>query len=527
MGKAFAVLFCMPKGKIKPVFKRYEQHQMLLLPPSLEEMIAPNHPVRTINQVIDALDLDALLAKYKGGGTSSYHPRMLLKALVYAYTVNIYSSRKIEEACNQNIHFLWLTGMQMPDHNTINRFRSERLKDVFRQVFTQVVHMLAGEGILSLKEVYVDGTKIESAANRYTFVWGNAIKTNKEKMAAQLHELWQYAKSVAKAEMDDTDPTVFTILSPEKVKETVAKIDAAIRDNAEVSKKVKAKAVYAKKHWPEALEKYAAQEEILGHRNSYSKTDPDATFMRMKEDHMGNGQLKPGYNIQVSGSKQCIVSYTIHPNPTDTLTLITHLEQFQSDHGILPEVLTADAGYGSEQNYEHLEKLGVEAFVKYGYFDKDQQEAHSKAAMSKRPFTQDKLHYNKEQDCFICPMGQPMENIGSYAKQTSGGFAQQLTKYQARNCDGCPMRGACHKSKGNRIIEVNHNLNRHKQLAKVALNTEKGKVHRKRRPVEVEPIFGNIKENHRFRRFMLRSKEKVEIEFGLLALAQNLRKKIA
>ena len=500
---------------------------MMLLPPSLEEMIAPGHPVRTISQVIDALDLDPLLSKYKGGGCSSYHPRMLLKVLVYAYTTNIYSSRKIEEACSQNIHFLWLTGMQRPDHHTINRFRSERLKNIFRQVFTQVVQMLANEGILSLKEVYVDGTKIESAANRYTFVWGNAIKTNKEKMAVQLRELWQYAKSVAKAEMEDTDPTEFTTLSPEKVKETVSKIDAAIRDNPEVPAKVKAKVGYAKKNWPDALEKYAVQEQTLGQRNSYSKTDPDATFMRMKEDHMQNGQLKPGYNIQVSGSKQCIVSYSIHPNPTDTLTLIPHLEQFQSDHGTLPEVLTADAGYGSEQNYEHLEKLGVEAYVKYGYFDKDQQEAASKAAMSKRPFTQDKLHYNKEKDCYICPMGQPMDKLSTYGKKTGGGFVQQLTKYQARNCEGCPMRGACHKSKGNRIIEVNHNLNRHKQQAQEALNTETGIAHRKRRPVEVEPIFGNIKENHRFRRFMLRSREKVEIEFGLLALAQNLRKKIA
>ena len=513
----------MPSGQSKPVFRPYNQHQGMLLPPSLEEMIKPNHPVRTINAIIDSLDIDTLLAKYKGGGVASYHPRMLLKVLVYAYVSNVYSSRKIEEACSQNIHFLWLSGMQYPDHHTINRFRSERLKDVFRTVFTQVVQLLAAEGILSLKEVFVDGTKIESAANRYTFVWAKAIKTNLAKMEAQLRELLQYAASVAKEEMDDPEPTDFTPVSAEKVSETIEKIDAAIRDNPDASAKVKAKVAYAKRNWPAAVLKYKMQLEILAGRNSYSKTDPSATFMLMKEDHMKNGQLKPGYNIQVSGSMQYITSYSIHPNPTDTLTLIPHLEQFKKDHGTLPEVVTADAGYGSEQNYEHLEQAGIEAYVKYGYFDKDQDETFSK----KHPFTQDKLHYNEALDCFVCPMGQRMENVGSYKKTNESGFVQHITKYQARNCEGCPMRGACHKSKSNRIIEVNHNLNRHKKKAREALTSDVGVMYRKRRPVEVEPIFGNIKSNHRFRRFMLRGNEKVELEFGLLAMAQNLRKRVA
>ena len=519
--KALGVFKGMTKGQSKPVFRPYHQHQMMLLPASLDDMVAGNHPVRTISQVIDGLNIDPLLAKYKGGGSASYHPRMLLKVLVYAYTTNVYSSRKIEEACQQNIHFLWLSGMQKPDHHTINRFRSERLKHVFRQVFTQVVHLLAAEGILSLKEIYVDGTKIEANANRYTFVWGNAIKTNKEKMAVQLKELWQYAQSIAKEEMGDDTPTDFSPISPEKVKETVEKIDAALRDNPDAAPKARQKVAYAKKHWPEALERYNRQEQILAGRNSYSKTDPDATFMRMKEDHMKNGQLKPGYNVQISGSKQCIVSYSIHPNPTDTLTLAPHLEQFEKALGRLPQTLTADAGYGSEQNYELLAQKGIEAYVKYGYFDKDQSESER----SKRPFTQDKLHYNKEKDCYICPIGQPMENIGQTIKKTQSGYIQKITRYQAKNCEGCPMRGLCHKGSGNRILEVNHNLNKHKQDAHQALTSEAGKNHRKRRPVEVEPIFGNIKENHRYRRFMLRGHEKVEIEFGLLALAQNLRKK--
>lgn len=514
----------MAKERLRPpVFKPYAQHQGMLLPPTYDELIPENHPVRIINQVIDALDIDPLLANYKGGGSSSYHPRMLLKAIIYAYVTNIYSSRKMEEACRFQTPFLWLTGAQTPDHNTLNRFRSQRLQGVLREVFTQVVHLLAQEGLLSLKEVYTDGTKMEANANRYTFVWGNAIKTNKEKMAAQLKELWQYAQSVAKEEMGDDEPTDFTTLSPEKVKQTVEQIDQALKASGKASTKMKAKATYAKKHWPDNLTKYEQQEQILDGRASYSKTDTDATFMRMKEDHMKNGQLKAGYNVQISASRQFVVAYSIHPNPTDTLTLAPHLEQFEKDHGFLPDVLTADAGYGSEQNYELLEQKGIEAYVKYNYFDKDQ----SSSERNKQPFTQDQLYYNEDKDCFICPMGQPMERVGEIRKKTGSGFEQRLVKYRAKNCAGCAMRGLCFKGSGNRSIEVNHNLNRHKELARLRLCSEQGIAHRKRRCYEAEPVFGNMKWNHGLRRFLLRGKEKVEIEFGLWAIAQNLRKKAA
>ena len=142
----------------------------MLLPPSLEELIVADHPVRIVNQVLDKIDIEPLLQQYSGGGSSSFHPRMLLKVLVFAYINNNYSSRKIESALKENIHYMWLSGMSTPDHNTINRFRSERLKEVLRQVFTQVVLLLSEEGLLNIKELYTDGTKIEANASRYTFV---------------------------------------------------------------------------------------------------------------------------------------------------------------------------------------------------------------------------------------------------------------------------------------------------------------------------------------------------------------------
>ena len=509
---------------MKPVFKTYAQTQGMLLPPSLDELIPAHHPVRTISRIIEGLDIDPLLKKYKGGGTSSYHPRMLLKAVVYAYVSNIYSSRKMEEACRTNIHFMWLAGMQYPDHNTINRFRSNRLQDVLRTIFKQVVLLLADEGLLSLKELYTDGTKIESAANRYTFVWAKSIQTNKAKIGAQLDELWQYAQKVAAEELDAPEPPDFTDITAEKVKATVERIDAALRDNPDTSKQVKAKLTYAKKNWPAALEKYAAQEQTLGGRNSFSKTDPDATFMRMKEDHMGNGQLKPGYNVQISSSNQYVVNYTIHSNPTDTTTLIPHLEQIKADYNTLPQELTADAGYGSEENYEHLEASGITAYVKYGSFDRDQHEA----TKAKKPFSQDKLYYNEGGDYFICPMGQRMENEGTLIKKTSTGFEQTITRYRNKSCEGCPLQGVCHKSKsGVRTLEVNWNLDRHRKQAHELLTSERGIYHRRKRPVDTEPVFGNMKSNHGFRRFLLRGNKKVEVEVGLLSLAQNLRRKAA
>lgn len=514
----------MAKKRVLTVcFKAYQQHQAMLLPPSLDELVAADHPVRTVNAVLDKIDIDALLKKYKGGGSSSFHPRMLLKVLVYAYINNTYSSRKIEAALKENIHFMWLSGMSKPDHNTINRFRGERLKEVLEKIFTEVVLLLAGEGLLTLKELYTDGTKIEASANRYTFVWGKAIKTNREKIKKQLSELWQYAQSVAASEMDDTDPSGFDKIDAKKVEQTIEKINEALRDKP-VAKTIKQKLNYAKKNFPSNLKKYEEQEKILAEgRTSYSKTDTSATFMRLKEDHMKNGQLKPAYNVQLSTNNQFITTYSLHQKTTDTNTLISHLKHHKQLFNQAPEAICTDAGYGSEENYQWLEDNGITAFVKHNQFDR----ARSKTIRDKNPFSADKLFYSKEQDCCYCPMGQQMKCVAVRNKKTSAGYGQVIHVYEAARCEDCPLRGVCHKGEGNRKIEVNHNLNRLKQNADALLLSEQGIKKRKQRCCDVEPAFGNIKQNHGFRRFMLRGIEKVRIETGLLALAHNLRKKAA
>jgi len=503
-------------------FKTYTRQQIPLLPATYEDKIPVNHPVRVVDAVVEKIDLRKLYSTYKGGGTSSYNPKMLLKAVIYAYITNTYSSRKIEEAIKSDVKFIWLCGNCEPDHNTISRFRGDKVAGVLKDIFKQIVLLLAKEGLVSLKDAYIDGTKIEANANRYTFVWGNAIKTSKERMVKQLDELWEYAQGIAKEELKDTAPLDFKTIDADKVKETVQAIEEAIKDK-EVSKKVKQKLAYAKKNFPAKLDEYKIKEEILEGRNSYSKTDNDATFMRMKEDHMKNGQLKPGYNVQITTNNQIITNYDTFANPTDTLTLPVHIESFKQLYGEVPETVTADSGYGSEQNYEYLEANNCTAYIKYNYFHQEQQGKRLK----KYPFAAEHLYYNKEQDYYVCPMGQHMNNIGTFTRKNDSGFEQTISRYQTKNCEECPLRGVCHKAKGNRIIEINHNLNKYKQKAREKLTSEEGVAHRKQRATDVEAVFGNLKQNKGFRRFMLRGKEKVTTEFGLIAIAHNLKKKAA
>src|ERR1700740_1290544 len=378
----------------QPVFKPYNQQQILAIPPTLEELIPKGHPVRTVNEIINKLNIEPLLKAYHIKGSSCYHPQLLLKVLVYGYVTNIYSSRKLAAACKESVFFMWLSSMSYPDHNTINRFRGVRLKHALRSVFEDVVKLLASEGLLSIEEVNTDGTKIEANAGKYTFVWKRSIQTNKEKMKKQLTEIWEYAQQVATDEDKMPEPPDLTEISSEKINATVDKLNEKLAGKENIDKKVRAKLGYITRNFPANMAKYEQQEAILGQRNSYSKTDPDATFMRMKEDHMLNGQLKPGYNVQISTSNQFIVNYTIHPNPTDTNTLGAHLNQHEASFGMSPKQLTADAGYGSEENYTLLEQKQIIPFVKYGMFDRQQNDNQN----SKYPFAADKLYYNKEKD---------------------------------------------------------------------------------------------------------------------------------
>ena len=411
----------------KVVYKSYNRNEGSLFPVYLSDMVAPEHPARVVDAVVDSLDISGIERGYKGGGTSSYEPRAMLKVIIYSYLTNIYSGRQMAKLWKENIVYMWLGGTVIPDFRTINNFRSKRLVGTFDSLFTQVVELLHDEGLVSLKVQYVDGTK---------------------------------------------------------------------------------------------MREYEQKLDILGERNSCSKTDPDATFMRMKEDAMNNGQTKPGYNVQISTENQYITNYGIYWQPNDQGTFIPFMTSFSDRYGFQSDKAVADSGYGSEQNYAWMDMNEIEAFVKYNMFH-----AEDKRAYRNNPFLVRNLYYNAEDDYYVCPMGQHMEHIGDIRSTSDLGYVSTISRYRAKNCAGCPLRCLCYKGKADfRVIEVNHRNDEYRAQAKERLTSEEGLYHRSRRPVEPEAVFGDIKFDHGFKRFRLKGNAKVKVEFGLVALAHNLRK---
>jgi len=505
----------------QPVFKEYNQEQPWLLPPSLDELIPSNHVVRTINNALNTMDVSSLLKKYPGGGCSSYHPLMMIKVLIYAYTQKIYTSRMIAKALRENIHFMWISGNNQPDFRTINRFRTQKMNKVIETVFTKVVELLQGKGLITFEHYFLDGTKIESSANKYRFVWKKSVEKNKCRLQKKIREILNTIDEESEKEnrrygnRDLEELGEDVEITADEIAETVKEINEELKEREEPSNEMR---ILEKEYLPR-LKKYENQLEICGKRNSFAKTDHDATFMRMKEDHMRNGQLKPGYNVQIGTENQFILGYSIHQKPTDTTTLIPHLEKLKIKYGKLPENIIADAGYGSEENYTYLknEKLGV--YVKYNYFHME-----AKRKFRKNSFLRDNLAYDKKTDSFTCPVGQKLRFIEKKVRKTETGFLQTCRIYECEDCRWCRSRNLCHKSKYNRRIEVNQRLNKLKKKARENLCSETGRKLRSRRPIEVESVFGHIKQNRSFRRFFLKGLEKVNIEWGFLCIAHNFLK---
>lgn len=497
----------------KPVFKSNLQGQISLFPARLDQNITEDAPVRLVNQIVDKLDITAIEKTYKGGGTSSYHPRMMLKVLFYAYMNNIYSCRKIEKLLLENIHYMWLSGKQTPDFRTINNFRSLHLKDTVNQLFTQVVLMLVEMGYISLQTVYIDGTKMESRAGRYTFVWRKTVEKNKVKLETKIRGILKMIdEGIAQDDLPNDEPP--TPIDSDELKK---RIDQINRENLSKQEQ-KAVKTLEEKHLPK-LQEYENHLQVLGNRNSYSKTDQSATFMRLKDDHMQNGQLKPAYNLQIGTENQFITHFDFFPNPTDTLTMVPFFEGWEESYSACPQTVVADAGYGSEENYVFMENNEMEAFVKYNYFHAEQ-----KKKFRENAFTSQNLYYNATDDYFVCPMGQHLEKKGNKTTTNKNGHRSEITIYEAANCKGCPLRGMCFKAKGNRRIEINHNLRRLKAKARELLLSEEGIKHRKKRCVEPEPVFSHIRYDGGYLRFRHFGQDKIEMDFAVLAIALNLSK---
>ena len=500
----------------KLAIKSDNRKQNLLLPPSLDELVPENHMVRVVDAVIDRLDISDILSTYRGGGNSAFNPKMMLKVLVFAYLSNVYSSRRIEELLKRDIYFMWLAGMKRPDFRTINYYRGKRLKEGFDAVFTQVVRLLHEEGFVSLKVQYIDGTKIESVANKYTFVWRGSVEKYDARLKAKTEALLRQIEQ--NHAIENQENPVPEELTAEEVTKRVERIKEKV-DAENLGKEERKALKQIETDSVPRMNRYRGQLETMGPRNSYSKTDPDATFMRMKEDAMLNGQLKPGYNVQISTENQFITNFGIYQRPTDTLTMISYLESFKARYGMQSEEIVADSGYGSEENYEYMFSNGMTPYVKYNMFHVEQRRGYRN-----NPFRVSNLFYNPDDDFYVCPMGQKLKFIRQEKRYTASGYQQTVSVYRACRCEGCPLRGQCHKSKRDRQIEVNHTLDDYKARARELLTSEQGIKHRSNRPIEPEAVFGQIKECGRFRRLRLKGLTGAKIDFGLKALAHNLRK---
>jgi transposase len=550
----------MKKKSSPPVFKEYTQGQVMLLPTDLEGQIPPKHLVRVVNTAIEKMNLARLLVQYKGGGTSSYHPKMLLKVLVYAYTQQLYSSRKIAKALRENIYFMWLSGNQQPDFRTINRFRSEVVKAVIEDIFTSVLELLLEEGYVKLENYFLDGTKIEANANKYSWVWAKSTRRYRQKLQEKVKELIHEIEQVNEVENAEYGERDLEELGPEepldshKLEQKIEELNRRLNAQSEKPTEPQAETIQPGKAEPTGAQptplkkkrgrrgksklekaqaalkkletdglprqkKYEDQERKLAGRNSYSKTDVDATFMRMKDDPMKNGQLKPGYNLQMGTEGQFVVGFSVHQRPGDPGCLVPHLQGVKEKLGRLPKNVMADSAYGSEENYAYLAQEQVGNYLKYNTFGQEQ-----RARYKPNAFAANQMKYDPEKDELICPAGKRLRYQYTSHPKTENGYRTERRCYQAEDCQDCPLKAQCTKAKGNRWVELSFQLKAWRQQARQNLTSEEGKKLRSLRGVEVESVFGRLKEDWGFRRFLLRGIEKVKTEFGLLCIAQNMAK---
>ena len=509
-----------PTDMAKVVYKSYNQNDNLLFPHCIGDFIPENDPVRVLDAIVEHLDISAIEATYKGGGASSFAPRMLLKVILYAYLQNIHSGRRMEALLKRDVNFMWLSGMQRPDFNTINLFRKNRLADVMDDIFTQVVQMLVDARFVSLEVQYIDGTKIEANANKYTFVWKKATKTNQDKLDLKVKSILREAERVLNMELKDESDNVMTA---EEMQKRTDDILAQMDEKGIIDKKLRKEVTKVKEESVPKMKEYEEKLEIAGERGSYSKTDKDATFMRMKEDAMNNGQTKPGYNVQIATENQFITNYGLYHHANDQGTMIPFLKSFNERYGTQSTTVCADSGYGSEMNYEYMISNQITPFVKYNMFH-----AEMKRKRKKNPFLVENMFYNRESDFYVCPMGQHLELVKQIKEKSDLGYESTKSMYRAKGCSRCPLRSMCYKGKHNaRIIEVNHRNNELRAMARELLTSDEGLMHRSRRPIEPEAVFGQIKYDNHFKRFSYRGKRLVMAEFAAIAVAHNIRKMIA
>lgn len=515
----------MAKVSTSPKFKSYSPQQALLLPPSLEELIGANHLVRVVNEVVESMDISGLINLYSGGGTTAYHPRMLLKILLYAYSMKIYTGRKIAQALSQDIHFMWLSGMSRPDFRTINNFRSSKAKEVIELLFTEMLEFLMAHSYIRMENYFCDGSTFRADGHPHKMVWKkNAARYKagtEEKCRALFKEIEELNNSEDRqygtGNLEEHGDS--TTITPAAIGKQVERLNHTLEHA--VTQRMKRKAITLKKRLYEAenkIAKYDAQLTNADNRGGYNTTDQDATAMRMKN----KVEVLPAYNVMAGSEQQFITGVSVHQNPNDGVCFKEHLEAVIPLQPFKPEHVIADSIFGTEQNYELLKTYEIENYMKFPAYHKEQTKSWEENA-----FLKDNFPYDALTDSYQCPDGRRLIFVRQYNEtHKRTGYQSTIKEYRCTDCSNCPLYAQCCKSttEQHRSIQMNEKLEYYKQQARQNLGTEKGIRLKKQRGVEIESCFADIKHNMGFRRFHLRGLQKVQTEISLVAMAHNIRK---
>ena len=496
----------MKQSKTQDHYTTYERDGQVVLAMNNEIILPENAPVRLTSAQLEELDYRELYRAYSPKGRkSAADPRVIFKVMTYGYQCGIFSSRGWEEACRYRVDFMWLLEEEnTPDHATFARFRKRCAKEI-EDLFYQYTRLLEKQGETDHETVFIDGTKLESAAGRYTFVWRKSV----EKQLAKVKQKVQAA------------------ISAYSFGELEAYLAQAAGNIDFVHGSGKRKSA-EQKEWEkldELRRRWAEYEEKLGvmgeGRNSYSKTDTDATFMRMKEDHMRNGQLKPAYNVQIAVNSEYITGIDVFSDRTDFGTLVPFLKTLQREHGKKYASVTADAGYERLGNYLFLESNGQMSFIKPANY-----EQQKSAKYKKQLGRMENMAYDSDEDCYICANGRKLALRRECTELQNGQFVT-TAYYRCEGCKGCPLRGKCCQAKDAeqpKELRVNKTLQELRKTSHENITTEHGIYLRMCRSIQVEGAFGLLKNDFGFRRFLTRGKANVRTELFLLALAFDLKK---
>lgn len=498
--------------------------EQLLLPFDLGRVIPKDDSVRLLNRVLEEVDYKKLNSMYSDFGRKPVvAPKTLFKIIVYGYMNNIYSSRALETACKRDINFMWLLrDEKAPDHSTISRFKSKKLSEVIDELFAQFAGRLHALDEIAYENIFIDGTKIEASANKYTFVWKKAVEKHEIRLQEKVKKVFSDILTRYELDIPVSDETV----DVQMMDEVLSMLNE--RKNAE-----KIVFVYGKgcrktqlqrdienlEELRQRQEKYNGYNATFGERNSFSKTDPDATFMRMKDDHMRNGQLKPAYNIQIGVEGEYVVGVDVFDNCTDQLTLWPFLEKSEKLLGVKYKNIIADAGYESEENYSHLEKNKQKAYIKPSNYEQMKSRAF-KNKIGRR----ENMTYEASADTYICTQGRKLHFEKFKQRTSKSGFKSHVSVYHCEDCSACSVKDKCTKAKGNKRLEVSHEFTRLREISRKNIISEKGTLLRMNRSIQVEGVFGVLKQNYGFRRFLSKGKINVKTEFALLCLGYNINK---